>query len=64
MKNKNSDIKSRRFKLFSFVGKMLCIGACATAGFVIAGPLAACLGVIAGIISGHLLEKGLQNFPI
>ncbi len=51
------------FKIFSLFAKTLFIGAAAMAGFVIAGPMAAILGAIAGTLGSYLLEKSIQNFP-
>ncbi|MBS0605291.1 MAG: hypothetical protein JSS60_09710 [Verrucomicrobia bacterium] len=50
-------------KLLNRIAKAIFIGASGLAGFIIGGPVAACIGIIAGTIGSHLLQKGLQKCP-
>lgn len=60
-KRKINHKKKKVLKTYSIVGKSLCALAGGVAGFIIAGPFAAGLGVLAGIVGGFLLEKGMMQ---
>lgn len=52
----------KELKTYCLIGKSLCACAGGIIGFVLAGPLLAILGLMIGILGGHLLEKGVINY--
>jgi hypothetical protein len=58
MKNKKLRKRTKKVsKTQTYISKALFVLTGALAGFVIAGPLAAGVGALAGIISSHLISK-------
>lgn len=48
-------------KTYNTIGKILCGIAGGIVGFVSFGSLAAVIGVLAGVVVGHILEKLITN---
>lgn len=57
---KNNKVK-RALEVYGLIGKSFCACAGGIVGFVLGGPFVAIPGVLVGVISGHLLEKGVVN---
>ena len=48
-------------KTYGLIGKSLCGCAGGIVGFIMGGPFLALPGVLAGVFSGHILEKGITS---
>ena len=51
-------------KVYGYIGKVLCGIAGASVGFIAGGIAVAFLGLAAGVLVGHLLEKLVINLKI
>lgn len=50
-------------KVYGLIGKSLCGCAGGVIGFIVGGPFMTVPGVLAGILGGHYLEKGIV-YPV
>ncbi len=58
MKNKKA---KKAIKVYGLIGKTLCACAGGIVGGILAGPVLAVFGAIAGATGGHFFEKGVLN---